>query len=302
MDKHIDFKVIYLKENQGHGNARRISLENTTNELVALMDSDDVSYPNRFEKQLKLFEEDPNLDICGGHITEFVGEENNIIGRREVELTDNMIKKDLKKRCPMNQVTVMFKKAAYELAGGYIDWFCEEDYYLWARMALKGCRFQNIDEDVVNVRTGLDMSSRRGGYKYFKSERRMQRFLLKNKLISFARYIYNVLLRFGGEVILPNSLRNKAFKATRSKYVKKEIVCSNEHGIKKNGNFSVTMCVYGKDNPNWFDKSLNSIVVNQTLKPSELVLVVDGPIPESIQKVIDKYRSIIYRGLENEKI
>ena len=93
----MKFKVIYLKENQGHGNARRISLENTSNELVALMDADDFSYPNRFEKQLALFEQNPNLDICGGHITEFVGEEENIIARREVKLTDQDIKKDLKK-------------------------------------------------------------------------------------------------------------------------------------------------------------------------------------------------------------
>lgn len=288
----MKFKVIHLKENQGHGNARRISLENTSNELVALMDADDISYPNRFEKQLALFEQNPNLDICGGHITEFVGEEENIIARREVKLTDQDIKKDLKKRCPMNQVTVMFKKTAYELAGGYIDWYCEEDYYLWARMILKGCSFANVDADVVNVRTGLDMSSRRGGYKYFKSEKKMQRFLLKSKLISLPRYIYNVLLRFGGEVILPNSLRNKAFKTTRSKYIKEESIDSIDTANIKTGNFSVAMCVYGKDNPDWFEKSLDSIVLNQTVQPSELVLVVDGPIPDSIQEVVDKYKSI----------
>lgn len=289
----MEFKVIYLKENQGHGNARRISLENASNELVALMDADDISYPDRFEKQLALFDQNPNLDICGGHITEFVGEEDNIIARREVKLTDKEIKKDLKKRCPMNQVTVMFKKASYDLAGGYIDWYCEEDYYLWARMILKCCSFANVDEDVVNVRTGLDMSSRRGGYKYFKSEKRMQRFLLKNKLISLPRYIYNVVLRFGGEVILPNSLRNKAFKTTRAKYIKEESKDSKDTINTKTRDFSVAMCVYGKDNPDWFDKSLNSIVLNQTIPPSELVLVVDGPIPDSIQEVIDKYRVII---------
>ncbi len=193
----------------------------------------------------------------------------------------------------MNQVTVMFKKSAYDSAGGYIDWYCEEDYYLWARMVLKGSLFANVNEDVVNVRTGLDMSSRRGGYKYFKSEKRMQKFLLKSKLISFPRYIYNVLLRFGGEVILPNSLRNRAFKTTRSKY-HKEKSKKNEEIIDANtGDFSVAMCVYGKDNPEWFDKALYSVAINQTTKPSELVLVVDGPIPDSIQRIINKYIDII---------
>ena len=214
MKNEIIFKTIYLKVNQGHG-TRRISLENSSNNLVALMDSDDVSLKHRFQKQLRLFIENPNLDICGGNITEFVGEETNIIGRRKVFSSDNEIKKDLRKRCPMNQVTVMFKKEAYDLAGGYIDWYCEEDYYLWTRMIQKKCVFANVQEDIVNVRTGLDMSSRRGGWRYFKSERRLQRYLFVNKLITFPRYLYNIFLRFVGEVILPNSIRNKAFKTTR---------------------------------------------------------------------------------------
>ena len=55
--------------------------------------------------------------------------------------------------------------------------------------------------------------------------------------------------------------------------------------------FSVAICVYGKDNPEWFDTALAS-VINQTVKPSEIVLVVDGSIPDGIQGVIDKYAEI----------
>ena len=183
----ISFKVIYLETNQGHGNARRISVDNAANELVALMDADDISSPIRFQKQLELFNSIPNLDVCGGNITEFVGEETNIAGRRVVKETDLEIKRDLKKRCPMNQVTVMFKKQAYNLSGGYIDWYCEEDYYLWTRMIENGCIFGNVNDDIVNVRTGLDMSARRGGWKYFKSERRLQRYLLKK-----GRFCYRI--------------------------------------------------------------------------------------------------------------
>lgn len=41
--------------------------------------------------------------------------------------------------------------------------------------------------------------------------------------------------------------------------------------------FSVAMSVYGKDNPDWFDKALCS-VIDQTVQPVSIVLVVDGPI------------------------
>ena len=289
----IDFKVIYLETNQGHGNARRVSIDNASNDLIALMDADDVSAPFRFQRQLKAFIDNPTLDICGGNITEFDGDESNVTGRRVVEQTDELIKRDLKKRCPMNQVSVMFRKRAYEIAGGYIDWYCEEDYYLWARMIQKGCNFANVKEDIVNVRTGLNMSSRRGGWKYFASERKMQRYLLESKLISFPRYVWNVLLRFGGEVLLPNWLRNKVFKITRSKVdnnQKIEEINNSEIIAESYPRFSVAMCVYGKDNPMWFDRALKSILLDQTVKPCELVLVVDGQIPKEIQNIITKYK------------
>ena len=212
----IEFKVIYLKKNQGHGNARRISLKNCSNELVALMDADDISLYNRFEKQLDAFISNKNADIVGGQITEFIDNPNNIIGKRLVPEKDEDIKKYMKKRCPMNQVTVMFKKSFYEKVGGYIDWFCNEDYYLWLRMAELGGIFANTSEVLVNVRVGEDMSLRRGGLRYFISEYKLQNYMLRKKVISLPRYIYNIVLRFSGEIILTNNLRKKVFKFFRT--------------------------------------------------------------------------------------
>ena len=105
------FNVIRLPENVGHGEARRIGLKNCKNELVALMDADDISFPERFEQQLEMFRGDEELVIVGSHISEFIGEEENIVSYRRVSLTDEEIKIDMKKRCPMNQVTVMFKRS-----------------------------------------------------------------------------------------------------------------------------------------------------------------------------------------------
>ena len=161
-------------------------------------------------------------------------------------------------------------------------------------MIENGSVFGNVPDNIVNVRTGLDMSSRRGGWKYFKSERRMQRYLLKKKFISFPRYIFNVLLRFGGEVLLSNSLRNRAFKVTREKYRPNSEQDINNDLVKQDHpHFSVAMCVYGGDNLEWFDRALNSVLVEQTVKPNELVLVVDGPIPNDIRNIIQQYETIV---------
>ena len=59
--------------------------------------------------------------------------------------------------------------------------------------------------------------------------------------------------------------------------------------------FSVAMCVYGKDNPEWFDRALESVLIEQTVKPNELVLVVDGPINDNLKRIIKKYSDFCKR-------
>jgi glycosyltransferase involved in cell wall biosynthesis len=128
------FNVIYLPENQGHGNARRKGLENCKYDLVALMDADDISLPDRFEKQINEFAKDDSLSIVGGNISEFIDSEENVVGYRVVPETHEQISEYLKKRCPFNQVSVMFSRKDVESVGGYIDWFWEEDYELYKEL------------------------------------------------------------------------------------------------------------------------------------------------------------------------
>ena len=54
--------------------------------------------------------------------------------------------------------------------------------------------------------------------------------------------------------------------------------------------FSVLMSVYKKENPIYLSESLESILVNQNLKPDELVLVKDGPLTAELEKVITRYQ------------
>lgn len=213
------FKVIRLPENRGHGEARRTGLNNCSYELVALMDADDISAGDRFEKQLQLFQKDPDLTIVGGNITEFVGVPENIIEARIVENDDAAIKEDMKKRCPMNQVTVMFKKSRVDKVGGYIDWFCEEDTYLWLRLYLDGAKFANLSDYLVNVRVGKEMYQRRGGKKYFLSEAKLQKYMLENSIIRLDRFIINVSKRFIVQILLPNKIRSWVFKKFARKTV-----------------------------------------------------------------------------------
>lgn len=208
----IRFQVVYLEKNMGHGEARRICFEHCSCDLIALMDADDLSVPDRFEKQLAVFVQNPSLSIVGGNIQEFIGTPDKCVGKRIVPEKDSDIKIYMKKRCPMNQVTVMFRKADVEEVGGYMDWFCEEDYYLWLRLALAGKQFANVPENLVHVRVGEEMYQRRGGWKYFKSEAKLQGFMLKKNIIGLPRYSINVAQRLVLQVLMPNKLRGWIFQ------------------------------------------------------------------------------------------
>ena len=205
-------RIIRLDKNGGLGKALRIGVDNATYDLIARMDSDDICLEDRFEKQLNFFNENPECDIVGGQMTEFIGIESNIVGKRPVPCNDEEIKRYLRSRCPLNHVTVMFKKKAVLGVGNYQEWHYNEDYYLWIRMTLGGCCFANLPDTLVNVRVGKEMYARRGGWKYFKSEKGLQNYMLRHKMISLPRYCYNVLGRFVIQVAMPNKLRGFIFQ------------------------------------------------------------------------------------------
>lgn len=204
-------KVIRLEKNCGLGNALSIAVENSSNELIARMDSDDVSVPDRFEQQLRIIQSNPSLDIIGGDISEFIDDETNIIAYRKVPVQDKDIKEYLKRRSPLNHVSVLFKKKAVRESGGYLDLFWNEDYYLWIRMAEHGCTMANTGSVLVNVRVGADMYKRRGGKKYFASEKFLQDYMLRKEMITWFTYFSNISNRFIIQCILPDSIREWIF-------------------------------------------------------------------------------------------
>lgn len=221
--EYANLVVVRFKENQGHAAARQAGIENAQYPLIAVMDSDDIALPTRFEKQIKYFLLNPNVDVVGGQISEFIGDMANVVGRRIVPQTDKEIKNYLKKRCPFNQVSVMFRKESVLRCGGYIDWHYNEDYFLWIRMVQHGCVFANLPDVLVDVRVGEEMYARRGGVKYFRSEARLQKYMLNNKMISHVRYAYNVMIRLFLQVLFPNWLRGWVFQrfAREKNYEKK---------------------------------------------------------------------------------
>lgn len=211
-DVSIPSKVIRLEKNQGHAVARQTGIRNASYDFIAIMDSDDVSVATRFEQQIECFYKNKNLSVVGGQIQEFVDDVNEIVGVRNVPLDHKDIEKYLRSRCPMNQVTVMMRKRDVLAVGGYLHWYNNEDYYLWIRMLKAGFQFRNLPYNLVHVRVGREMYSRRGGLKYFKSEAALQKYMWNEGIIRFPRFCFNVAVRWVVQVMLPNRVRGFLFQ------------------------------------------------------------------------------------------
>lgn len=113
------FKFVCLEKNVGLGLALAEGIKNCSHELIARMDSDDISIPNRCELQLREFAKDSLLDVCGGYIKEFCDSKEKVVSIRKVPLVDSEIKEYQKRRDAVNHVTVMFKKSKVLEAGNY---------------------------------------------------------------------------------------------------------------------------------------------------------------------------------------
>lgn len=199
-------KLVPLELNVGLGKALSIGIPNCSNELIARMDTDDIARKDRFELQLKEFEKNSKLDICGSHIIEFEGNVTNELSRRKVPLTNEEIIKYQRKRSAYNHMTVMYKKSSVLRAGNYQHAPLMEDDLLWVNMILTGCIGMNIDDYLVFARTGTAMIERRGGWSYFKKYKSGRKIIRKTKFISYWDYKKTVIIQFF-VALMPRKLR-----------------------------------------------------------------------------------------------
>lgn len=210
-EKYPILKVIPLLSNQGLGKALNEGLKHCSYNLVARMDTDDIAKPDRFEKQLEIFQKYPEIDLVGAWIDEFEGGVSNVLSVRKVPEKHEGILKFAKERNPVNHPVVMFRKSAVLKAGGYKHFPLFEDYYLWVRMLMNGAKFYNIQESLLYFRFSPDMFKRRGGWSYAISELRLEFLFYQIGFINIFFLLKNVFVRFLSRII-PNNLRSFLYK------------------------------------------------------------------------------------------
>lgn len=201
------FKIVKNEKNLGLGLALNKGLINCSNEYVVRMDTDDIAELDRCEQEINCLIKN-DVDLVGSIIDEYDETMTNKICSRVVPETNEDIYMYLKKRCPFNHQTVLFKKKSILEAGSYQDLLYNEDYLLWITMAMQNCKFYNIQKPLVKVRTSKDLYMRRGGIKYYKSEKKIQKILYKNKFINYFQYKKGCMVRFVFQVLLTKKIRS----------------------------------------------------------------------------------------------
>lgn len=130
------FTIISNETNLGLGPALAKGIVTSRNELIARMDSDDISEKTRCEKQLLAFEKNTDLEMVGSFEAEFIGEKDNVVSIHRVPETHSDIAKFMRRRCAILHPTVMYKKGAVIRSGNYHSVPLYEDYDLFARMGV----------------------------------------------------------------------------------------------------------------------------------------------------------------------
>lgn len=193
-DKKDVVKFVKYDVNKGLGEALRIGSGYCTCDYICRMDSDDISRSDRFELQMKYVEEHPEIDVLGANIAEFdkSPDEDDLKIRVCPEKHEDIVKR-CKSRNPMNHGTVCMKRTSLEKCGGYETLLLLEDYLLWAKMIVAGCRLENMQEALLYFRVGNGFIGRRNSKVRIKGWKDMQNYMLKNGLITRPRAWINMI-------------------------------------------------------------------------------------------------------------
>ncbi|EIU7596386.1 glycosyltransferase [Vibrio vulnificus] len=207
MDSNV-LSVYHLDKNEGPGYARDYGIRKATTSLIAIMDADDYSVPERFELQLEAFNS-RDISVCGGVIEEFDNIGN--VKKRVLPSFHNEIVSFSKIRSPINNVTAMFFKKDYIESGGYPNFRIAEDYCLWIRFIAHGFKVFNINSTLVKVKFDSDTLIRRKGFYLFRYDYLCQVENYKLKNIGFIRFIVNIFI-LAGFRLMPRRLLNIIYK------------------------------------------------------------------------------------------
>lgn len=139
---------IISREHQGLVVSLNQGVDLARGQWIARMDADDISLPQRFERQLKWIEQ-TGADICGSWMQLFGTADKRVIKHPQ---TEEAIKMKLIFGTPLGHSSVIMKTELIKQLRYNKAWKACEDYDLWERVAHTEWRMTNVPEILLLIR------------------------------------------------------------------------------------------------------------------------------------------------------
>lgn len=149
---HDDRIILLLNEsNKGQSYSRNRGIKESTGEYIAIMDADDVAYPDRIEGQIDYLKFE-GADICFSW-ADLIDSEGNVIGVKRTTVNQNLLRAKLLFECPLIHPTAFWRKSVFVLNNLWYDeqYTYAQDYELWSR-AIRQVNFAVLEESLLKFR------------------------------------------------------------------------------------------------------------------------------------------------------
>jgi hypothetical protein len=131
--------------------ARNAACSLARGQYIAIMDADDVSLPDRLQWEIDFMETHPGFGVVGG-AAEWIDARGKVLFSVENPIADQEIKSALITYCPFTHTSLLIRKEAFALVGGYRTAFAlSHDYDLCLRIS-EHFQCANLKQTVVKYR------------------------------------------------------------------------------------------------------------------------------------------------------
>lgn len=206
----VPVRIVKFTENRGLTEGLNAGLAACAYPVIARMDADDISVPERFEKQWALMRE--GYDLVGTGMAEFEDDPAVLVAERIPPTGADRIRAHARTHNPFNHPTMMYRVAALDVVGRYEPFGKMEDYWLGIRLIASGAKVENIAEPLVKYRVGAGAFARRGGWQEAKTEWKLQGAMRRMGFVTTAQYLRNVVMK-GAYRLMPASVKRVLFRA-----------------------------------------------------------------------------------------
>jgi glycosyltransferase involved in cell wall biosynthesis len=142
--------LLHNAKNEGLVYTRNKALTYANGEYIAILDSDDIAYPNRLALQYDFLQKHPEIALCGGHAT-IINQHGEKTGKKHIVPISENLDMIMLFGNPFINSSTMFRTSIFKELNGYKNYALNEDFELFIRIANK-YPVVNIDHFLVQYR------------------------------------------------------------------------------------------------------------------------------------------------------